>query len=531
MSKYNLKAGIVFLMLISFTLRLYGDQRPATVKNAKTDSTAYTRIKKLLDIALQHHDAHSIAICYQQIGDIFLKEGVLPQALEYYYKAQALLQEHKDPSLFTDNLNKIGRVYFKNSRNKMAMANFRQAAALSSKERYSLGTAEANKYIALIFEKTGQHDSAYRYQELALRSYQQLHNKEQVAFTYAKIGGIYEDEGRYDEALSYFFKALGLYKAAANNGQAGLLNNIGDTYRKMHNYKDALAYSKQAERLAILLGDQQQISSAHRDLAKIYEMTGRFDSAYYYSEKARVAYAKSFNNDNDKKINLLQTLFNVQQKNNEIARLESEKRLDHILSISLASIVLLAAFLGFSVISRQRLKNKNEKMIYKGRNETMKLELANRQLQEESLKNKLELQSKELTSHTLLIIQKNQFIDGLKQKVAKLIKDDKRDQRKELKQLIGLIDENSDQDKNWEDFRSIYENVHENFFDGLKQHAESLTATDLRFLALLKMNMDPADIATMLGISQSSLRTARYRVKKKLQLSESESLSAFIHKI
>jgi len=27
------------------------------------------------------------------------------------------------------------------------------------------------------------------------------------------------------------------------------------------------------------------------------------------------------------------------------------------------------------------------------------------------------------------------------------------------------------------------------------------------------------------------LRTARYRVKKKLQLSESESLSAFIHKI
>jgi DNA-directed RNA polymerase specialized sigma24 family protein len=97
--------------------------------------------------------------------------------------------------------------------------------------------------------------------------------------------------------------------------------------------------------------------------------------------------------------------------------------------------------------------------------------------------------------------------------------------------LIGLIDNNSDQDKNWEAFRVIYENIHENFFDGLKKYAESLSPTDLRFLALLKMNMDPADIATMLGISLSSLRTTRYRIKKKLRLPEEESLSGFIQKL
>jgi tetratricopeptide (TPR) repeat protein len=364
-----------------------------------------------------------------------------------------------------------------------------------------------------------------------MQSYRRLHDNTQVAFTYAKIGGIYEDEGQYQEALQYFFKALDLCKVTGDHGQAGLLNNIGDTYRKTSNYRKALEYTQQAQRLAIKLKDQQQISSANRDLAKVYEKMGRFDSAYYFSEKARAAYAKSFNKESDKKLNLLQSLFEVQKKNREIEVLENDKQVNRILTISAILVALLVAFLSFSIISRQRLKSKNEKMSYEGRNETMKLELINRQLQEENLKDKLELQSKELTSHTLLIIQKNQFIENLKQQVAQLIRDDKRDQRRELKQLIGLIDNNSDQDKNWEDFRVIYENIHENFFDGLKQHAESLTPTDLRFLALLKMNMDPADIATMLGISQGSLRTTRYRIKKKLRLSEEESLLAFIQKL
>lgn len=413
----------------------------------------------------------------------------------------------------------------------MAFAVFRKAAVLSVKVRHHLGIAEADKYIAQIFERKGRSDSAHKYLELAMQSYRRLHNNTQVAFTYAKMGGIYEDEGKYQEALQYFFKALDLYNVTGDHGQAGLLNNIGDTYRKTSNYEKALYYTQQAQRLALKLKDQQQISSANRDLAKVYEKMGRFDSAYYYSEKARAAYAKSFNTESDKKLNLLQSLFEVQKKNREIEVLENDKQVNRILTISAILVALLIAFLSFSIISRQRLKSKNEKMSYEGRNETMKLELINRQLQEENLKDKLELQSKELTSHTLLIIQKNQFIENLKQQVAQLIKDDKRDQRRELKQLLNLIDDNRDQDKNWEDFRVIYENIHENFFDGLKQHAESLTPTDLRFLALLKMNLDPADIATMLGISQGSLRTTRYRIKKKLRLPEEESLSGFIQKL
>ncbi|SFC32903.1 hypothetical protein SAMN05421747_108159 [Parapedobacter composti] len=112
-----------------------------------------------------------------------------------------------------------------------------------------------------------------------------------------------------------------------------------------------------------------------------------------------------------------------------------------------------------------------------------------------------------------------------------MVRDDKRDQRKELKQLIGLINLNSNQDKNWEDFRIVFERVHEHFFDSLKKHSDTLTSSDLRLAALIKMNLGSADIATMLGISQNSLRISRYRLRKKLHIQEGESLSSFIQRL
>jgi hypothetical protein len=45
------------------------------------------------------------------------------------------------------------------------------------------------------------------------------------------------------------------------------------------------------------------------------------------------------------------------------------------------------------------------------------------------------------------------------------------------------------------------------------------------------MNLHSADIATMLAVSQTSLRMTRYRLRKKLQLPEEASLQNFIHNL
>ncbi|MBS1604664.1 MAG: hypothetical protein JST42_18505, partial [Bacteroidetes bacterium] len=62
-------------------------------------------------------------------------------------------------------------------------------------------------------------------------------------------------------------------------------------------------------------------------------------------------------------------------------------------------------------------------------------------------------------------------------------------------------------------------------------HSDELTGNDLRLLSLIKLNLTSGDIATLLGISQDSLRVSRYRLKKKLNLGAEESLTAFIQSV
>ncbi|MEO5910760.1 MAG: hypothetical protein ABIP95_07720, partial [Pelobium sp.] len=174
--------------------------------------------------------------------------------------------------------------------------------------------------------------------------------------------------------------------------------------------------------------------------------------------------------------------------------------------------------------------NENERLEFESSRKAMELEMANQQLREENLKADLHHKSKELTSHILLIIQKNELLEGLNSKLSTIVKSDKRDQRKELKEVISQINYNTDQDKNWDDFRTIFENVHADFFNKLANYP-SLSPADHHLLALLKMNLSSANIAIMIGISHDSLRTSKYRLRKKLNLVDGENLQQFIYEL
>lgn len=501
-------------------------------KNSFQPDSAYIRVRRMLDQSLKQGNFNKVGLCYQEMGDILMEEGAMPQALANYHKANVYFTRENGTINIGNNLNRIAKVYFKNKRYPKALANFRQALRLLKSKSDRRGAAESLDYIGQIFELQGDRDSSFIYQELALSELKKINDKVQVAYTYSRIASIYEDQAKFDMALKYFLLAYQIYgKEPPGISLAAVLNNIGDTYRKIGRYKDALVYSKKAEMLAATIHDNRQLSSAHRDLAKTFEQLGVFDSAYYYSEKARIAYSKSYNADSEKQLNLIQTLFDVQRKDNEILRLENTNRLSRILAFSVSISAILATFLGISMLSRQRLKIRNSKILYETRQQAMELELHNRHLQQEALRAELELRSKELTSITLHMIKKNEVLDELKTKLTSIIRDDRRDQRKELKQLVELVSINSSQDKSWEDFRVVFEHVHKDFFEKLMRYSSSLTTTDLRFLALLKMNLNSADIATMLAVSQTSLRTTRYRLRKKLQLPEEASLQNFIHNL
>ncbi|WP_256010611.1 tetratricopeptide repeat protein [Desertivirga xinjiangensis] len=500
---------------------------------------AFLEIKRLLKESQDNMDEFAIAVCYEQIGELFYYQAAYSQALDNYYKANSIFRKHHYDDELAGNLNKIGETYYYNRQYGIALKSFQEAISIYKKSNNRSGMATSYGFIGQTYEKNNDDKQAFHFQNLALAEFRKLEDQTGIAKIYENLGSIYEDKLQLDSALRYFNLALDLNSSRDDRmSQIEILNNIGDVFRKSGRYVESLIYSKKAEKLAVELNEPYQQASACRDLSKAFNLMGKNDSAYHYSEAGREVFMSIFSQDNKKQLLLLQTLFEIEQKDNTIIQFEKDRQANRLFVIAAIVIIVLLIALAVSIISKQRLKiinqhqlNQQNHSLFEAQKKVMEADLYTKQLKEENLKAELELKSKELTSHTLHLIQKNQLLEELKNKLNAMIKDEKRDQRKELKQVISLISFNNNQDKNWEDFRVVFERVHEHFFESLKKYCNTLTSSDLRLVALLKMNLSSSDIATMLGISQDSLRISRYRLRKKLNLEEGENLSSFIQRL
>jgi DNA-binding CsgD family transcriptional regulator len=86
-------------------------------------------------------------------------------------------------------------------------------------------------------------------------------------------------------------------------------------------------------------------------------------------------------------------------------------------------------------------------------------------------------------------------------------------------------------DKDWENFNRHFEQVHQGFYSKLKKENQSLTSNDLRLSAMLRMNLSSKEVAAIMNVSPDSVKKARYRLRKKLQLEEEADLHSFMMQV
>ena len=496
---------------------------PVTEQLIKNNpNAAFVKIKRDLNEALQQNNQINAAFCYQHLGKLFYYQAAYSQAVRYYYKAAEIFRKADDLPNLAKNLNMVGEAYYYGKQYAIALTKFREALKIYTKLGDRNGIAASYGLVGQTQEKNGKYEAAMAYQRLALAEYRVSKDQTGLAKIYENLASIYEDQLPMDSALKYYRLAFTLNKRNADDlAQIEIVNNIGDVYRKTGRYGEALGYTRTAKEMSLKLNDQYQLSSAYRDLSKNFDLMKQYDSAYHYSELGRNIFLNIFTEDNSKQLRLLQTLFEIQQKDDAIVRFENEKKANHFIIIATVVIIILLAALAASIISRQRLKLRNQQ----------ELNTQNQSLyetQKSAIKAELELKSKEITSNTLHVIQSNQFLDELKAELLDMVRDDKRDQKKQLQQLIQKINQSINHDRHWKEFSGMFEQIHQTFFDKLKQHCDELTANDIRLVALIKMNLSSKDMAILFGISQDSLRVSRYRLRKKLNIPQGENLSAFI---
>lgn len=149
-------------------------------------------------------------------------------------------------------------------------------------------------------------------------------------------------------------------------------------------------------------------------------------------------------------------------------------------------------------------------------------------LKEKQLQDQIEYRNKQITTHTLNIIQKNEMLKDLRERLEAIVKATDGGPHNELKKLLKIIDESFRLDKDWEEFKLYFEQIYTGFYAKLKINYPELSNQELRHCALIRLNLSNNECASILGISPSSIKVSRTRLRKKLNLENHHSLTDFV---
>ncbi|WP_176132761.1 ligand-binding sensor domain-containing protein [Salegentibacter holothuriorum] len=178
------------------------------------------------------------------------------------------------------------------------------------------------------------------------------------------------------------------------------------------------------------------------------------------------------------------------------------------------------------VAIRTKEVEKEKDRAYKNELELLETERQNELLKQKRLSDELNFKTEELTNSTLRTVHKNNLLVEIKEN---FIAEGKKDsQNKEFfKNIVEKIEDSLTIDTEWKQFYSIFNQVHAGFIPSLKEEAPSLTDRELRLCALIKLNFPSQQIATLFGISLNSIKVARHRLRKKLNMEEGSSFEDF----
>ncbi|OXB23324.1 histidine kinase [Flavobacterium tructae] len=137
----------------------------------------------------------------------------------------------------------------------------------------------------------------------------------------------------------------------------------------------------------------------------------------------------------------------------------------------------------------------------------------------------LELQTKssEVAGKSLSIAKQSEMIDNI-QNILNSEKDFNK-LKSEIKKAIKINEVNKHE---WEIFETNLNQIHNEFIINLSKKFPNLTPKDIKLCVYLKMNLSSKEIAPMMNISFRGVELHRYRLRKKLGLTQDENLSKFL---
>lgn len=267
---------------------------------------AVTAYFKSIEAAEKEKHLRGIGMCYSAVADIYSISNNHKNAMLYYRKAIAVLEQAKDSIVYGTAIYNAGDEFLNRHMYDSALVYFQRAGIIFDKINYASGKAYNLGNLGMVYASIGNNVLATKY-------------------IYASIKMLEEQED-YSPICTY-------------------LISMSKIYDENKNSATALSYAQRSLQLALAFGLKEEVSKANEQLATLYEKTGNHTlSLMYY--KQHILFRDSVNNINAvQNIADLRTDYEVSKKQVEVDLLNQQKKNQRNVLLSVSIILLLSMIL------------------------------------------------------------------------------------------------------------------------------------------------------------------------------------------
>jgi signal transduction histidine kinase len=190
-------------------------------------------------------------------------------------------------------LNDLGFGYCENDAER-SLKFSRNSLSLSRRLNFKSGEIKALNNIGIVYDVTGEYDSALFYYDLSLRISKAFNNKKQIANTLNNIGLVEWNKGEYEKALTDYLSSLRLFEEINHlKGQANTLSNIGLIYFDLKKYEQSLKYHLNSLKIREEIKDEYGIGVSLTNIGMTYSELKQPEKSIDYFKRSIVAKEKS----------------------------------------------------------------------------------------------------------------------------------------------------------------------------------------------------------------------------------------------
>lgn len=479
------------------------------------------------DAALRYyksaHDLEGITIVYSNSGIIYYETGKLDKALSRYAKALDIAEQRNDRRTLASIHTNIGLVYKQLGDYPKAL--YHQKLSIGFEQENLSGIAKSYTNIGVTYYQMQNPDSSMFYHQKALKIYGQIGEMKGISQSLVNIGSIYHDQGNFVKANVNYTNALLMKRRMQDPlGETIVLTHLGHLRMDQGKTNEAIAYLDTAYRQAHHIRSLRYQVETSKMLAELYEKAGNSDKAMLYYKIYTAANDNYLREQSNHKLTGVLVDIATKGKQQKISTLE--KKVDKVtgqkgwMAMIAIFILVIAAFVVLLLRHRHR-KNQLQFQIKLEENTVALMEFTQQMITKNAELAVLREQL-ENTNEETVFLSKEELVSAPEQTALS---------PERVETLNQLSAARIVTDEDWEAFKQLYTRVHPRFMLRMKELYASITQAELRLAALITLQLSSKEIATILGISAESVKKARQRLRRKMELSPEQELDEVLSQI